>query len=340
MPLPFRPNCLPTALGPLPHRTAHAAWDLCLRYVPAALPLPLLVHDGEDPAALAADGFGGATIAMDHLRFDPAAAVESFDDLYLAYLKNQIGTRALELHALDEWAQREAQIRRAQLVSTVLMGPISLALRLVDDDGLPALINGTTVDALSKHLYLRLQWQHATLRSNAQTLLQWLYEPYLDVVGSPFSPVGWAEAHQLLEETFGPRSGVRGVWVSETTDLPALLDGSTVEVVGLPLPLPNVAESWLPALQDFIRRRGAIGWGIVPQTTEGLAHATIGRLSARFAAVLQALEEGGLPTAEVVGASLIMPEDTLGNLEPAEAEAALAMTSRLSGMLRHSYGLD
>ena len=130
--------------------------------------------------------------------------------------------------------------------------------------------------------------------------MQWLYEPYLDVVATPFAPLDWPVARSMLEETFGTECGVRAVWVSPTTDLPALLSDETVEVVGLPLPLLSTAAAWAPALQRFIQRRGVIGWGIVPQTTEGLAHARIGRLSARFGEVLQALEEAGLPTTEVL----------------------------------------
>ncbi len=340
MPLPFRPNCLPAALGPLPHPTAQAAWDAYTRHLPAILPLPLLAADGEEPATLAVEGFGGVTIALDHLRFDREAALAALDDLYLAYLQDRAATRSLDLAALDAWAQREVQVKRAECVSTLLMGPISLALRLVDDDAQPALGSRVLVDALAKHVYLRLQWQHMQVRRGARCVLQWLYEPYLDIVGSPFAPINWPEVHQLLEETIGAAGGVAGIWVGEATDVPALIEGAVVEVIGLPLPLPNVVESWAPALSAFIRRGGAIGWGIVASTTEGLAHARVGRLAARFGAVLRALEDAGLPTAEVVRASIIMPEDTLGRLYPSEAEAVLALTNQLSGLLRHSYGLD
>jgi hypothetical protein len=93
-------------------------------------------------------------------------------------------------------------------------------------------------------------------------------------------------------------------------------------------------------LRDFIRRKGAIGWGLIPHTADGLAHARVGRLAARFTEMLQVLESAGLPPAEVVAASLIMPEDVLAGLEPAEAETALSLTNQVAGLLRHSYGLD
>ena len=340
MPLPFRPDCQPAALGVLPHRTASAAWELCLRHLPVVMPLPLLVGEGEDPVTVAAEGFGGATVALNQLRLDRAAAVAGLDDLYLSYLQDQVGAGAVALHALAAWGSYEGQIRRAQALSTVLMGPISLSLRLIDDDGLAAMSDAVLIDALAKHLHLRLRWLQSRLERRAEAVLQWLYEPYIEVVGSPFAPLGWPQALQGLEEAFGIRTGVRGVWVSERTDLTALLQSPVVEVVGIALPLPSVAESWASTLASFIRRRGAIGWGIVPQTVEGLAHARVGGLAARFNDVLQALEGAGLPRAEVAGASLIMPLDTLGHLYPSEAEAVLTLTSQLAGLLRHSYGLD
>lgn len=340
MPLPFRPNCLPATLGPLPHRTARLAWDACLRYLPAVLPLPLLTDSGEDPLRVTVQGFGGVTITRDQLQFDHEAAVKAYDELYLAYLQDQTATRAINLGAFTEWTARESHIKRADAMCTTMMGPISAALRLVDADGVPALNALDTVDALAKHICLRLEWQYSVISRSAATIMQWLYEPYLDVVGSPFSPVNWKQAGELLEQAFGERSGVHAVWISAPTNLEALLREPVVDVVGLPLPLPTVASERGAALKEFIGRRGVIGWGIVPNTGEGLANARVGRLASRFTEFLQALEAVGLATRDVIAASFIMPEDTLGDLDANTAESSLAMVNQLSGMLRHSYGLD
>lgn len=340
MPVAFRPGCLPSALGVLPHTTPEAAWDVVVRHLPALPALPLLAAEGEDPATIAADGFGGAMIMPEELHFDRSAVTTALDDLYLAYLQNDVASRALSLVGLESWGQYQPVLKRAEALSMVVMGPISLALRLVDDSGRTALTDVVVVDALAKHLYLRLRWQQSVVGRVAQAGLYWLYEPYLNIVGSPFCPIDWPGARQLLEETFGALDGARAVWAGESTDIAALIDGASVEVIGLPLPLPNLVAGWAAALGKFIRRHGAIAWGIVPNTVEGLAHARVGQLAARFNAVLQALDAAGLPAADVVNASMIMPEDTLGHLYPSEAEAALALTGQLAGLLRHSYGLD
>jgi hypothetical protein len=111
-------------------------------------------------------------------------------------------------------------------------------------------------------------------------------------------------------------------------------------MLGLAVPLPNEVEDLAPVLREFIRRKGVIAWGLIPHTSEGLAHAKVGRLAARFTELLQGFEAAGLPPADLVAASLIMPEDLLVDLEPAEAEVALALTNQVAGLLRHSYSLD
>ena len=340
MPLTFRPNCLPSALGVLPHTSIRAAWDACLLSVPSMLPLPLLASEGEDPTTLAIDGLKGTTIAMGQPRFNRATISVALDELYVAYLQNRWATRALSLRALDDWPQREVQVRRAEVLAMLVMGPVSTALRLIDGDGVPALFDDLVADAIAKHLNLRLGWLQMTFGRGTRQMLYWLYEPYLEIAGSPFIPIRWPRVRMLLDETFGTVGGVRAVWSGTANELAPLLEGSTVEVVGLVLPQMNVLEALAPVLQDFIRRKGVIGWGLIPHTPDGLAHARVGRLAARFTEMLQVLEKAGLAPAEIVAASLIMPEDVLSGLEPAEAEAALSLTNQVAGLLRHSYGLD
>jgi hypothetical protein len=331
---------MPSALGAVPHTSARAAWDAVVQSAPTILPLPMLGPDGEDPMALAIDGLAGTTIAMEQHRFNRDVLHAAIDDLYVAYLQDRWTTRALTLRTLDDLPQRESQIRRAEVFAPMVMGPVSTALRLIDGDGIPAITDQASVDAIAKHLHLRLSWLQAVLGRTARQMLYWLYEPYMEVAGSPFIPLDWPQVRTLLDEVFGTLRGVRGVWVGAGTDLVPLLEGSTIEVVGLAVPLPNVVESLAPVLRAFIRRKGVIGWGLIPHTAEGLAHAKVGRLAARFTELLQVLEEAGLPPAELVAASLIMPEDTLVALQPAEAEAALALTNQVAGLLRHSYSLD
>ncbi len=340
MPLPFRPNCLPTALGPLPHPPTVELWDVVLPRLRQIVPVPLLDQHGEDLLRLALHNLPGATMVGDHATWGGPDMQTALDTLYIAYLKHQTDSRALDLAALEELEQSDGKLRSVQALSTVQWGPFSLALTLINTEYESALNDPTMVDAIVKHLYLQLQFQAERLGHWHKPVLQWLYEPYLELLGSPFVSLTWEAVHDALTDVWGQHSGVRGVWVGAHVQLQQLLASETVEVVGLTLPTPEQAESWAPDLHSFIRRKGAVGWGIVPVTSDGLRQVTAGRLAARFGSVLKALQEADLPVEYVVRASMIMPEDTLHQLSPAEAERVLTLTADLAELLRQAYAIE
>lgn len=340
MPLPFRPNCLPSALSPLPHQRVTQVWDVALPRLQQLAPFPLLVHEGEGLAALAIDGLSGALIADDQINWDTAGLHAGLDQLYAAYLKRQASSRGLTLIGLSELKAREGLLRNVQALSVVQFGPISLGFLLVNECYETAIGDPVVFDALIKHLSLRLEWHAEMLKPWRKPLVQWLYEPYLDLIDSPFAPVGWDEVRIALAETFGRGLGVRAVWTGPHTNLDQLLQDETIEALGIALPPPEQATVWAEPLRRLLRRKGVIGWGMVPTTSDGLRLATAGRLAARFEHVLHALNAAQLTTAAIVEASLIMPEDTLANLSPSEAERALNLTVELASLLRQAYGLE
>lgn len=340
MPLPFRPNCLPSMLGPLPHTDADTVWPLVLERLRQLPPLPLLAPEGEQLLALAVDGFPGALFDHEQLHWDVLATHAALHELYVAYLRRHAASRSLELVAIRSVEEQRGLLRFAYGITTIQWGPFSLALMLVNDQHETALGDPTTVDALCKHLSLRLEWQAETLLRWGKPVLQWLYEPYLELVGSPFVPWGWTELRAALGETFAYQRGVRGVWIGQHADLPELLTDTLVEVLGLALPSPEQAALWAPTLSAFVQRKGVIGWGIIPTTSEGLRNSSAARLATRFGQVLQALDAHGLPTERIIQASIIMPEDTLDRLSPTDAERAMRLTSELAMQLRHAYAVD
>jgi hypothetical protein len=340
MALPFRPNCQPTSLGPLPHTDASSAWDVVLRHTPGLPALPLVVNRGADLARWSIEGFGGVSKDGDQLTIDRTVALRCLDSVYADYLRGTTVASAGDLVALPRHnSPEQTPFRRTQTVLGLVLGPVSLAMMLIDDRGEPVVGHTELLDGLAKHVYLRRQVLHKTLERSGKPVLVWVYEPYLTIARSPFASLSAEELHAAADQTLG--NGVpRALWVSDLPTALHLPETLYVDLVAMPLPVTELASIAAPWLKLLLERKAAVGWGVVPVTAEGLRSATVGRLAARFSTWLQALEAEGVPTDQLLASSLVMPEDTLMYLEPAEAERALALTAELSSLIQQSYGVD
>lgn len=340
MPLPIRPNCQPTSLGPMPHLVQSAAWDAVMRQTPGLPALPLLPAKGETLPLLGAKGFAGVTGDANELVLEREAARRGIDALYAAYLRGVTHAQAQDLAAVSRVFQTEQQpFRRARIVFGLALGPVSLALTLVDDQTEPVLNDAELLDALAKHVFLRRLWLLKTLERTGKPVAIWMYEPFLDLVQSAFAPLAIAELVAAIDQALGIGM-LRVLWAPHAVSAAAILDTLLLDSVGMPLPPPEQAELLAPMIKRLLTHKTAFGWGIVPVTSEGVRGTSVGRLAARFKTWLRALEANGISTEEMLGASLIMPEDTLAYLDTTDAERALALTVELSSLIRQSYGVD
>lgn len=340
MPLPFRANCQPTSLGPLPHPTAQGAWDVVLNHTNSLPTLPLLARKGESVMLLGAEGLTGVEVSSREVTVDRAAVLRSLDTLYAAYLRGTSQTQRIELTALPPLLQAEPPLlRRSRAVFGLVAGPVSLALTLTDKQSEPMLNDPQLLDVLAKHLFLRRIWLQKLLERSGKPAIVWVYEPFLKIVNWPFTPLAPEDIMSAADQTLG-FGAPRALWLPDAETAQALPDDLRLDLLGLPLPDPEYIPTFAPLFARLLTKKTALGWGIVPVTAEGLRTATVGRLAARFEAWLRGIEAQGIAAGDMLALSLIMPEDTLAYLEPAEADRALALTAELSSLIRQSYGVD
>lgn len=339
MPLPFRPKCQPLQLGPLPYADVTAAWNAVLQYTPELPALPLLTREDETPATLAVAGFAGISASRSAMTIDRAAAREGLDALYAAYLRGTTGQHGVELAALPRLLHIEGALRRVQAIFGLVLGPVSLAHLIVDENVEPLINDHELLDGLAKHLFLRRLWLKSMFERAGKSAVIWVYEPYLNIVNSAFSSQSSAEIMGAIDQTLGHEQ-LRALWLGQAETVLALPEHWQIDLLGLPLPQPEQIDLIGPRIVEQIVQKRAIAWGIVPVTAAGLRSASAGRLAARFEDWLRALETLGVATADVLTASVIMPEDSLAYLERPDAERALALTTELSSLIQQSYGLD
>jgi hypothetical protein len=339
MPLPFRPMCQPLHLGPVPYADVTKAWNTVLQYMPELPALPLLVGEGESPVTLGAEGFAGISFDPSAIVLDRAPARAGLDKLYAAYLQGTTSAQSLELAALPRLLHLEAPMRRVQALFSLVLGPASLAQMIVDEQAEPVINDAELLDGLAKHLFLRRLWLRTMLERTGKQAIVWVYEPYLDAAHSSFSAQTADVIMSALDQTLGYQAP-RVLWLAHVESVLTLPEYWQLDLVSIPLPQPEQIEEAGPRISQLIAQKTAFAWGIVPVTPEGLRSATAGRLAARFESWLRALETTGVATADVLAASMIMPEDTLAYLDTADADRALALTAELSSLIRQSYGVD
>ncbi len=310
-----------------------------MQYLPELPALPLLASEGETPAILGAERFAGISINSTDIEIDREAARAALDPLYAAYLRGATGAQALELAALPRLVHIEAALRRVQTLFGLVMGPVSLAQVIVDAQTEPITNDGELLDGLAKHLFLRRLWLRHQLERAGKSTIVWVYEPYLNTINSAFCTQTLDEMLGAIDQTLGCEMP-RALALAQAETVLLLPEHWRIDLLSIPLPQPEQAAEIGPAIAQLLAKRTALAWGIVPATPEGLRSATAGRLAARFEDWLRALQRVDIATADVIAASVIMPEDTLAYLESADAERALALTAELSSLIRQSYGVD
>lgn len=336
--LPFQPKCLPLMLGPLPHNDAVAAWRIVLRTLPSLPVLPILGGGGETLTGISARGLSSHE-AQHAQVIDRHALVRSLPMLDAAYLRGHVNRWAVELNALPWLREHEVALRRSRALCGCVVGPISLALQLVDAEGMPLIGDVTALSALSQHLFLRRRWLHDTLRSANDRVLVWLYEPFGDTLNDPFCPTSAEQLCIAVDQALG-YDQPRAVWASHMDVLRSLSDTMRIDVIGLPLPMPEQAEAFAPLMRRMLSTRGGVGWGLVPIDVAALEQVTVGRLAAHFGDWLGALEAQGFAPDDVATASFIMPVDTLDDVDVETAERVLSLAAEVAAVVRHSYGVD
>jgi hypothetical protein len=330
----------------LPHRAAAPAVEVLRRSTGALPAWPSLPRrdPSEQCRVYSAAGFPG-------LQFDRRAgqvivrrgeALEGLSALYLAYLENSLEFAAMDLGKL---AGLELLLRRSEALAGALAlqgsmaGPISLALQLTDEQRRPLIYDDVLFDALVRFLRLRVAWHEARLARLAPATIMCLDEPFADVLGSPFSPIGWQTALALTDEVLASVAGCRALLLAGELPWEQVL-ASSVELLVVDLEQARGLAALALTLANFFERGGALAIGIVPNTSDDLAIAYVAGLLHQVEALIEQIAGSDLSREMVAQRMLVTVRGSLGALEVEEAEHALRLLSELSARLRERYGIE
>jgi hypothetical protein len=230
-------------------------------------------------------------------------------------------------------------LRSVMAAKGQLLGPISTAAQLTDEQQRPLVYDETLFAAVAHHLYLRAAWQDRHLRDIAGASIICLDEPFLDVVGMPFLPLDWDVVRGQLELVMAGIRGCRGLYASGAVDWAQVLETSVELIVADVYGYGHALVGAAHALPPFLERGGTVGLGLIPADEETLARASADQLVRRAQALVRELEAAGVDPERLLRQAVVSPSGSLGLLSIPGAERALQLLTDVSRQLRELHDL-
>jgi methionine synthase II (cobalamin-independent) len=332
-------NCLPTAIGSMPHTDADAACSQVIKYLKEIPCWPQLPRRGfkENMYAQYSQGFPGITVTDDKIYVDRTQDLDKdLERLYSAYLENDVdkypvsADYAAGLHAFLNITNLSPMAVKGQVT-----GPVTWGLTVTDSEGRAVIYDDVLGDAVAKFLRLKAAWQEKELKKLSANTIIFVDEPYMASFGSVSVPLSAEGVQILLEEVFRGIEGLKGVHCCGNTDWSVLL-GTSLDIVSFDAYSYARSLSLYPKeVKNFLDRGGAIAWGIVPNEGAWLGKETASSLKDRLEEAMAPFTRNGTQFKQLLRQSLLTPSCTLASLDTPEASArALELLAELSRLMR------
>ena len=335
-------ECLPTAIGSMPHTDSGEACSIVMKCLPDIPVWPQLPQRSpkENMIIQFSEGFPGVVIDGDKIHIEPSADFESkLEQIHIGCEQDnasEYGISAEYAAGLHAFLSKAAG---SKIVKGQVTGPITWGLRVASQDGLGILYDDTLAETVAKFLRLKAAWQENILREISPNTIIFVDEPYLVSLGSVFTPVPEEKVPALLEEVLRGIKGTKGLHCCGNTNWSVLLD-TKIDI--LSFDAYNYASSLSThsdKVKSFLGRGGSIAWGIVPNEEEALAKESLSSLRDRLEEAMAPFTRDGVKFRQLIAQGLITPSCGLESLSLEAASQALELTSKLSQDLRSRYAI-
>ncbi len=335
-------GCLPTVIGSMPHTDPVEACSQAVHYLKDIPAWPQLPKRSflENMGVQFSEGFPGVVVKEDSLYIDHSLDLDkSLEQLYTAYLENNIDKYPISRDYAAGFHSFLALKNLSPLaVKGQVTGPITWGLTVSDEQRRAIVYDDTLADAVAKLLRLKASWQERKLSQISKNTIIFVDEPYMMSFGSAFFSLSRERVIELLEETLGGISGVKGIHCCGNTDWSVLLDTS-IDI--LSFDAYNYAQSlslYSSEVKKFLDRKGTIAWGIIPNEEESLARESVASLKDRLEEAMAPFTRNGVPFKQLIRQGLVTPSCGLGSIATEEAASrALGLLAELSATIRKRY---
>ncbi len=347
----FKPRCLPTAIGSVPHIAPSEACRVVLRYlkeIPAWPQLPKRSYL-ENMYVQYTEGMPRVVINLEKERvyFDTSGDISGdVTKFYESYLAEELDAFAVSpeyaagLHAFLVSLQK---IPSSPLfVKGQITGPISFGLTVPDEGQKPILYHEIFADVIVKALALKARWQERKFKKILPDVPTVVFfdEPYLTSYGSAFFSLNRGDVVKHLSEVFSLVDGLVGVHCCGRTDW-TLFTESGANIISFDA--YDYAESialYPREIDQFLKGGGVLAWGIVPSTfpdPSRVEKENAESLIARLEEKMQLLVDKGIDKEVLLENCLITPNCGTASMSIELAERAYELTRAVSDGMKKKY---
>ncbi|NBU63161.1 MAG: hypothetical protein EBS29_01425 [Chloroflexia bacterium] len=329
----------PLLYGALPHATVGEAMAMLQRFPMPYMVWPQLPQRSfrERSVVQAAWGFPGVVVDERQRRVfvQRAKSEAALPQLALDFLQRRDIRAALTpaeaagLFAMLPWLGNQPTEVGCK---GQLLGPISLAAQLTDEDQIPLIADAMLFEGLVQHLCQRARWQAELLGRANRPVLMCLDEPFLDVLTSPFLSIDRDELWFALARVLDALPCQRAVAIGG--------DVALAPVLALPIDMV-IVNSWdyaariieaAPQLHAFLQRGGKLGLGCVP--LQGGDDVLL-LAQAKVLALIDQCGQAGITAPELIGRLFVMPVSSLGQIDSTVVATVVTTTCQLATRVSH-----
>lgn len=213
-------------------------------------------------------------------------------------------------------------------------GPVTVAMSLVDEEGIPALYSDVLREVVVRHLALKVRWLASQIEAAGARPVVFVDEPFLASFGTPF--FAWTRPEQprdVIEQVYAA-APVKGTHCCSNTDWSIFLRSSVNIVSFDAFGFARNFLTYREDLVDYLALGGNIAWGIVPTDPDDLAATSATELTARLREMIGKLVSYGVDRQAVLRQSLITPACGLGSRPPETARPAFELARAVSAALQ------
>ena len=323
----FRPSCLATSIGSMPHKNPESACDIVLETIPEIPVWPQLPNADfrENMEIQYSEGLPCTVLdtVKQNLHFDTGRDItDDFERFYENYMAENLDFFAISPEygrgiPIMEERLRSGKPEGLRFFKGHVTGPITMGLGRTDENKRAIYYNDMFRDILVKGTEMKARWLLARFSFLECPQICFIDEPILSAFGSStYVSVQREDVVNLLHEVVEAihREGaLAGIHCCGNTEWTILIDAG-VDIISFDAYEFGPTIAYYPGpIKEFLEDGGCLTWGIVP-TSERIIEETPDSIIKRLEETVNNLASKGISASMIWDQCLITPSCGTGSM--------------------------